>query len=82
MLWRLTPRVERLWSIAEVAGGQAGCTQADKGSIETDDKCRFRHFSIHGRCHAMLLPESGSELAAAAISGGLGYAQHAEGRIS
>lgn len=72
--------------IVEHSGGgwgeQAGCTQADKGSVETDDKCRFRHFSIHGRCHAMLQPESGSELAAAAISGGLGYAQHAEGRIS
>ena len=30
--------------------------------------CRFRHFSIHGRRHAILPPEGGGELTGTAVS--------------
>ena len=39
MLWRLTPRVDRLWSMAEVAGGRIPATpRADERPIEADNK--------------------------------------------
>ena len=60
MLWRLTPKVDRLWSMAEVAGGgqivehggggwrQNAChTKADEHSVKADDEAVIVLDAVH-----------------------------------